>query len=41
MTVSEDGDFAVGYAIAAVLMVLVLCLNGLAKLARKKLKRDM
>ena len=41
MTVSEDGDFAVGYAIAAGLMVLVLCLNGLAKLARKKLKRDM
>lgn len=41
MTVSEDGDFAVGYAIAAVLMVLVLCLNGLAKLARKRLKRDM
>ena len=41
MTVSEDGDFTVGYAIAAVLMVLVLCLNGLAKLARKKLKRDM
>ena len=41
MTVSEDGDFAVGYAIAAVLMVLVLCLNGLAKLARKKLKRGM
>ena len=41
MTVSEDGDFAVGYAIAAVLMVLVLCLNDLAKLARKKLKRDM
>ena len=38
MTVSEDGDFAVGYAIAAVLMVLVLCLNGLAKPARKKLK---
>ena len=30
-----------GGTIAAVLMVLVLCLNGLAKLARKKLKRDM
>ncbi len=39
MTVFEEGNFDVGYAIAAVLMVLVLVLNLLAKFSSKKLKR--
>ncbi len=38
MYVSERGEFDVGFAIAAILMVLVLCINGAAKLAGKKLK---
>ncbi|MBQ8647781.1 MAG: phosphate ABC transporter permease PstA [Oscillospiraceae bacterium] len=41
MAVSEEGDFATGYAIATVLMVLVLVLNLLARLAQTKLKREM
>ncbi|MBQ8647139.1 MAG: phosphate ABC transporter, permease protein PstA, partial [Oscillospiraceae bacterium] len=41
MAVSEEGDFATGYAIAAVLMVLVLVLNLLARLAQTKLKRKI
>ncbi|MCF2557512.1 phosphate ABC transporter permease PstA [Fournierella massiliensis] len=39
MTVFEEGNFDVGYAIAAVLMILVLALNLLAKFSSKKLKR--
>ena len=39
MTVFEEGNFDVGYAIAAVLMILVLVLNLLAKFSSKKLKR--
>ena len=39
MTVFEEGNFDVGYAIAAVLMILVLVLNLLAKFRSKKLKR--
>ena len=35
--VSERGEFDVGFAIAAILMVLVLCVNGAAKLAKNKL----
>ena len=38
MYVSERGEFDVGFAIAAILMILVLCINGAAKLAGKKLK---
>lgn len=38
MYVSERGEFDVGFAIAAILMVLVLLINGAAKLAGKKLK---
>ena len=38
MYVSERGEFVVGFAIAAILMILVLCINGAAKLAGKKLK---
>ena len=34
MYVSERGEFDVGFAIAAILMVLVLCVNGAAKLAK-------
>lgn len=37
MYVSERGEFDVGFAIAAILMVLVLCVNGAAKLAKNKL----
>lgn len=37
MYVSERGEFDVGFAIAAILMVLVLCVNGAAKLAKHKL----
>ena len=39
MTVFEEGNFDVGYAIAAVLMILVLVLTLLAKFSSKKLKR--
>ncbi len=35
----EEGNFSVAWAIAAVLLILVLCINLLAKLAQKKLKR--
>lgn len=38
MYVSERGEFEVGYAIAALLMLLVLGLNAAARLARKKWK---
>ena len=38
MYVSERGEFDVGFAIAAILMVLVLLINGAAKLAGRKLK---
>ena len=37
MYVSERGEFDVGFAIAAILMGLVLCVNGAAKLAKNKL----
>ena len=37
MYVSERGEFDVGFAIAAILMVLVLCVNGAAKLAKNRL----
>ena len=39
MYVNERGEFEVGYAIAAILMLLVLCLNGATRLIRKKMKR--
>lgn len=38
MYVSEYGEFDVGFAIAAILMILVLVINFCAKLAKKKLK---
>lgn len=38
MYVSERGEFDVGFAIAAILMILVLIINGAAKLAGAKLK---
>lgn len=37
MYVSERGELDVGFAIAAILMVLVLCVNGAAKLAKNRL----
>ena len=37
MYVSERGEFDVGFAIAAILMILVLCVNCAAKLAKHKL----
>ena len=37
--VMENGEFYVGFAIAAILMVLVLILNFAAKAAKKKLKK--
>lgn len=37
MYVSERGEFDVGFAIAAILMVLVLCVNGAAKLVKNRL----
>ena len=37
MYVSERGEFDVGFAIAAILMVLVLCVNGAAKPAKNRL----
>lgn len=39
MYVSEKGDFETGFAIAAVLMVLVLLMNGLAKMTTKLSKK--
>ena len=39
MYVSERGEMEVGFAIAAILMILALVLNLSAKLAGKKLKR--
>ena len=39
MYVAERGEFEVGYAIAAILMLLVLGLNAATRLARKKLKK--
>ena len=36
---SEEAEFDVGFAIAAILLVLVLCINGAAKLVEKKLRR--
>ena len=41
MTVFEEGKFETGYATAAVLMVVVLGLNLLARLASKVLKRNV
>ena len=38
MYVSERGEFDVGFAIAAILLILVLGINALAKLAARKLK---
>ena len=38
MYVSERGEFDVGFAIAAILLLLVLGINALAKLAQRKLK---
>lgn len=37
MYVSERGELDVGFAIAAILMVLVLCVNGAAKLVKNRL----
>ena len=37
--VSENGNFDVGFAIAAILMILVLAVNFATRLAKKKLKR--
>lgn len=39
MYVSERGEFEVGFAIAAILMVMVLLINGLTKLAQKRLQK--
>ncbi|MEG1945197.1 MAG: phosphate ABC transporter permease PstA [Oscillospiraceae bacterium] len=39
MYVSERGNFDAGFAIAVILLLLVLLLNGAAKLAQKKLKQ--
>lgn len=38
MYVSERGEFDIGFAIAAILLILVLCINAAAKFANKKLK---
>ena len=38
MYVSERGEFEVGFAIAAILLILVLGINALAKLAKRNLK---
>jgi len=38
MYASERGEFGVGFAIAAILLILVLGINALAKLAKRKLK---
>lgn len=40
MYASERAEFDVAFAIAAILLVLVLCLNTAAKLAQKKLKKE-
>ena len=37
--VQESGEFDVGFAIAAILMILVLIINSSAKLAKRKLKK--
>ncbi len=37
--VQEQGEFDVGFAIAAILMILVLIINSSAKLAKRKLKK--
>ena len=37
---NERAEFDVGFAIAAILLILVLCVNGGAKLAQKKLKKE-
>lgn len=37
--VSECGEYDVGFAIAAILMIIVLGINIAAKLAKKKLKK--
>ena len=39
MYVSERGEFEVGFAIAAILLVLVVLINGLAKLSKRWLKK--
>ena len=39
MYVSERGEFDVGYAIAAILMVLVLGLNAATRLVRNRMKK--
>ncbi|MHB1154935.1 MAG: phosphate ABC transporter permease PstA [Eubacteriales bacterium] len=39
MYVSERGEFEVGFAIAAILMIIVLIINGSTKLVQKLLKR--
>ncbi len=39
MYVSERGEFEVGFAIAAILMIIVLIINGSTKLVQKQLKR--
>lgn len=39
MYVSERGEFDIGFAIAAILMLLVLLINGATKLVQKKLKQ--
>ena len=40
MYVSERGEFEVGFAIAAILLVLVVLINGLAKLSKRWLKKQ-
>jgi len=40
MYVSERGEFEVGFAIAAILLILVMLINGMAKLARRLLKNN-
>ena len=40
MYVSERGEFEVGFAIAAILLILVMLINGLAKLAKRLLKNN-
>ena len=40
MYVSERGEFEVGFAIAAILMAMVLLINGATKLAQKRLQKN-
>lgn len=40
MYANERAEFDVGFAIAAILLILVLGINGAAKLAQKKLKKE-